>query len=147
MSDYLNTEKRKRKLCDRGYLYFKDRDGPLKTHWRCVNYQKTMPCARISVLPDGKKERKGGHNHIVNVAGNVAAAVVADIRDSAQSSHDAPKIVVAEAVETCSQIAALLLHNCLLYCFAYQTEYSVFDEFDKPVIPLHLFLFIVAIFS
>ena len=80
----------KLKLSDKGFLYFKDRYGPLKTHWRCADYQKPVyPRARISVLQDGTKERKGEHpNHIVNLAKNEAVGILSQICEKVQILYD-----------------------------------------------------------
>lgn len=107
--EFLTSEKGRLKLKYKGFLYFRDRES-FKVYWRCVEYQKLRCRARITTLRGNIFDQsKAVHNHIVDKAKLEAISILTSIRDKANSSRDPPKLVVSDAVATCTQPAAAVL--------------------------------------
>lgn len=106
----MESERGHLKLCEGGFMYYRDRetDGD-KVHWKCEFVKKFRCHARVTTIRGEIKSRWKEHNHIGNAGAIEGQKVSAAIREAAASSTDAPKVVIATAFEAASRSAILSL--------------------------------------
>lgn len=108
--EFVESERGHLKLCDKGFMYYFDRENGAKTHWKCQFVKKFRCPARVTT-ENGKithySERE--HNHVGDVANVEKEKVSAAIRHAAKTTSDAPKIILASCLQIASQSAVATL--------------------------------------
>lgn len=120
------SQKNKPQLIRNGYLF--NRSQKLinsDESWICVNYYKTKCLARVKINSDRTEimQENGEHNHAPDPAAIGAKEVVAELRERAGATQEAPHQVVANVTAGTSK------HVFGFVCFSWLCEFS--DPFNS----------------
>lgn len=132
---FIATEKGKKKLCEGGHCFFKDKTVDEKTHWRCEKYQQVKCPARVTTVEDEIVKRWKEHNHAGDAAKVEAAKILDNIRNSAKNTRDTPHFILSNASVGCSQAAAAKLPSVNTIKRSVRNIRQRQD--DGPAIPQH----------
>lgn len=107
----LESEKGKNKLCENGYMYNHDHTVVDMIHWRCQYYFKFKCLACVSTRKKKIVRRLYDHNHVGDAAEVEAAQVLQQICNTAQTTSDAPKVILADCLGEALQSAKAQLQH------------------------------------
>lgn len=132
---FLKSEKGKPVLCVGGHLFYKDKQNDTKIHWKCKNYRRSKCVARVTTVDNTIVKTWKEHNHCGDAAGIEAAELLDTIRSKAETTNDAPHVIISSVSTTCSQAAATKLPSV---DSMKRTIRNIRNRnFDGPALPLH----------
>ncbi len=103
---YIESEKRKKKLCVAGHLFYMERQTNDKTFWKCEMYQKTKCRARIHLIDDIIVKTLNDHNHVGDARKIEVEQACANIRLQAEETTHSPNVILSSTLAECSQATA-----------------------------------------
>ncbi|XP_031350480.1 uncharacterized protein LOC116176146 [Photinus pyralis] len=133
---FIESEKRKPKLCVNNHIYYKYKVVDETTYWKCEKFQITKCKARMStqgerIVSHGKKE----HNHVADVAKVECDKILNNIKDTARNTRDSPHVIVSDASVGVSLAIAGRLPS--VDCMKKTIRNVRAKENPGPVLPLH----------